>query len=70
MGRDVEIVTDEQRLRPQGSEVFRLWCDNTKIRQLTKFEPAYTIQEGLKVTVDWFSRPENLSKYKPGIYNV
>lgn len=70
MGSDVEFLVDEQRLRPGKSEVFRLWCDNTKIRGLTGFEPVYDIRAGLKETVDWFVRAENLAKYKANIYNV
>lgn len=70
MQSDVEFVTDRQRIRPQGSEVFRLWCDNSKIRALTGFEPQYSIREGLEKTVEWFVKPENLAKYKPGLYNV
>ena len=70
MNSDVEFVTDEQRIRPEKSEVFRLWCDNSKIRDLTGFEPQYSIREGLKATIDWFTRPENLIKYKADIYNM
>ncbi len=70
MSSDVEFLVEEQRLRPEKSEVFRLWCDNTKIRDLTGFEPAYDIRAGLKATVEWFTRVENLAKYKANIYNV
>ncbi len=70
MDSDVEFITDEQRFRPEKSEVFRLWCDNSKIFQLTGFEPEYNIREGLKATVKWFSLPENYMKYKADIYNV
>lgn len=70
MQSDVHFITDEQRIRPENSEVFRLWCDNTKIRELTGFEPKYSIREGLEKTVEWFTKPENLAKYKPGLYNV
>ena len=70
MNSDVEFVVDDQRLRPGKSEVFRLWCDNSKIRELTGFEPKYSIDDGLKHTIDWFLDPENLSKYKTDIYNV
>lgn len=70
MNSDVEFLVDAQRLRPEKSEVFRLWCDNTKIRQLTGFEPEFDIKVGLKRTIDWFTRPENLAKYKTDIYNV
>jgi NAD dependent epimerase/dehydratase len=70
MNSDVEFITDEQRIRPEKSEVFRLWCDNSKIRDLTGFKPQYSIREGLKATIEWFTRPENLIKYKADIYNV
>lgn len=70
MGRDVEFIVDEQRLRPEKSEVFRLWGDNSLIRSLTDFEPAFDIRAGLEKTVDWFVKPDNLKKYKTGIYNV
>lgn len=70
MHSDVRFVIDEQRIRPENSEVFRLWCDNTKIRELTGFQPKYSIREGLEKTVEWFTKPENLAKYKPGLYNV
>lgn len=70
MNSDVEFLIDEQRLRPGKSEVFRLWGDNTKIRDLTGFQPAYDIRTGLKETIDWFTRAENLARYKADIYNV
>jgi NAD dependent epimerase/dehydratase len=70
MNSDVEFLIDEQRLRPDKSEVFRLWCDNTKIQSLTGFEPAYDIRTGLQETITWFSRPKNQKKYKADIYNV
>lgn len=70
MQSDVHFTTDEQRIRPENSEVFRLWCDNSKIRELTGFEPKYSIREGLEKTLEWFTKPENLAKYKPGLYNV
>lgn len=70
MNSNVELIIDEQRIRPEKSEVFRLCCDNTKIRELTGFESVYSIQQGLQETIDWFIRPENLAKYKADIYNV
>ena len=70
MKSDVRFITDEQRIRPESSEVFRLWCDNGKIKSLTGFESAYSIREGLEKTVEWFTQPANLAKYKPGVYNV
>ena len=70
MGEDVKYVTDPARLRPAGSEVFRLCGDNTLITSLSDWRPRHNLREGLKITVDWFTRPENLAKYKTGIYNL
>lgn len=70
MNAEVEIETENERLRPTGSEVRRLKCDNTKIRELTGFSPSYSLESGLQKTIDWFTNPSNLSKYKAGIYNV
>ncbi len=70
MNSDVEFIIDEQRIRPHNSEVFRLWCDNTKIEKLTGFKPQVDIQEGLQRTVDWFTDSQRLGQYKAGIYNV
>ncbi|HEX7690364.1 MAG TPA: NAD-dependent 4,6-dehydratase LegB [Burkholderiaceae bacterium] len=70
MGSDVEFVTDQDRIRPGKSEVFRLWGDNTRIRELTRFEPRVDIRAGLARTIDWLTRPANLARYKAHIYNV
>lgn len=70
MQSDVEFVVDQKRVRPEKSEVSRLWCDNSKIRSLTGFEPQFSIREGLLKTIQWFTAKENLSKYKAHIYNV
>lgn len=70
MNSDVEFVMDEQRLRPEKSEVSRLWCDNTKINNLTGFKPEYSLSQGLEKTIDWFTKSHNLAKYKANIYNV
>lgn len=70
MHSDVEIIPDKQRMRPEKSEVFRLWCDNTKIENLTGFKPEIDIREGLQRTIDWFTQPKNLMTYKTEIYNV
>jgi NAD dependent epimerase/dehydratase len=67
---DVQFITEEQRKRPQNSEVFRLWGDNSLITSLTDWRPQYTIEQGLKETVDWFLKPDNLKKYKTKIYNL
>lgn len=70
MGSDVEFLLDEQRVRPETSEVFRLWCDNTKMKNLTGFEHQFDIRIGLEQTISWFTQPSNLSKYKVDLYNV
>jgi len=70
MNSDVTFLIDEQRLRPEKSEVNRLWCDNGKIKALTGFTPQVNLEEGLERTIAWFKRPENLSKYKTELYNV
>lgn len=70
MDKKVEIITDQQRIRPENSEVFRLWGDNKLITELTSFKPGYTIDEGLEETCKWFTNKENLRKYKSDIYNV
>ncbi|MCH5238521.1 MAG: GDP-mannose 4,6-dehydratase, partial [Muribaculaceae bacterium] len=69
MDADVKWVRDPERIRPSKSEVFRLLGDNTRIRQLTGWQPKVSLEEGLKKTIEWVCRQENLSKYKPGIYN-
>ncbi|MDE6380224.1 MAG: NAD-dependent 4,6-dehydratase LegB [Muribaculaceae bacterium] len=70
MGADVKWVTDPQRLRPGGSEVFRLLGDNSLITSLTDWRPRYSLEDGLKKTIEWMTDQNNLSKYKTGIYNV
>ncbi|OZB79351.1 MAG: NAD-dependent dehydratase, partial [Halothiobacillus sp. 13-55-253] len=70
MGSDIEVVHDDQRVRPANSEVFRLWCDNSKIHSLTGFKPEVDIRQGLARTIDWFTNPDNLCRYKTDIYNV
>ena len=70
MGSDVEFVIDKDRIRPSKSEVFRLWCDNSKIEKLTGFKSKINIRDGLYRTIDWIVQPNNLKKYKSEIYNV
>ncbi len=70
MNSDAEFITDKQRIRPENSEVYRLVCDNTKIKNLTGYEPKYSLEEGLMITCEWFTDKENLKKYKDNIYNV
>ncbi len=74
MNAEVEISTDEQRLRPEGSEVNRLYGDNSRLRELTGWQPAYGglagFRRGLEITADWFREPANLARYRPGRYAV
>ena len=70
MARDVAFINDQQRNRPKKSEVYRLWCDNKKINKLVGYKPQINIQDGLKKTIDWITKPENLKFYKSEIYNV
>ena len=74
LNANIEIESDLQRIRPENSEVDRLWADNCKARKLTDWVPAYVgidgLKRGLVETVAWFSEAENLRKYKPGEYNI
>lgn len=74
MGTSIEIITDEQRLRPEKSEVERLWASNTKAFELLGWAPKYGSREGflrgLTETIAWFREPANLSAYKADIYNL
>ncbi len=69
MDADVRWITDPERLRPAGSEVFRLLGSNEKIRRLTGWQPEVSLEEGLKRTIDWFTAGNNLNNYKANIYN-
>ena len=66
----IKIVCDEQRIRPEKSEVNRLFGSNKKLKQLTNWKQKYSLEKGLKETIEWFSKKENLAKYKAGIYNI
>jgi NAD dependent epimerase/dehydratase len=70
MGVSVRAVCDQQRLRPEKSEVYRLKCDNSKLRNASAFIPWIPLREGLERTVRWFTQPENLRRYKGSLYNV
>lgn len=70
LNADVSFILDEQRVRPENSEVYRLWGDNTLINELTGFKPDYSFEEGLKITCKWYTDNNNLSKFKSHIYNV
>lgn len=70
MGADVNFKVDPARIRPEKSEVMRLQGDSSLMRSLTGWKPRYSLREGLRLTVEWFADPSNLSRYKPDIYNV
>lgn len=74
MGADIEIETDDIRLRPDKSEVERLWADNAKAAELAGWQPGYGGKEGLRrgleETVGWFGNPDNLGRYKADRYNI
>ena len=74
MGAEVEIKTDEKRLRPEKSEVERLWADCSRARELLGWAPEYGQRDGFKralgETVAWFSEPAHLARYKHAIYNI
>jgi NAD dependent epimerase/dehydratase len=70
MNSDVELNYDENRMRPKNSEVFRLWCDNSKMIKITGFVPLYDIKRGLIETIDWYSNKENLVNFKSNLYNI
>ena len=65
-----KIISDEQRIRPQKSEVERLLGSNEKIKSLTGWKPKWSLDDGLEATIDWFKKPANLAAYKSDIYNV
>lgn len=70
MDSDVNFITEKERLRPEASEVFRLFGDNSLIKSLTGWEPEVDLRTGLEETVKWICEEENLKKYKTNIYNV
>ena len=65
-----KIITDDVRLRPDKSEVERLFGDNSKIQQLTNWKQEFTLDEGLEKTIKWFTENENMKMYKPHLYNI
>jgi len=74
MNTDIEIEIEKQRLRPTMSEVRRLWADNTKAKNIVNWEPYYAgkngLRKGLKKTIEWFMKPQNLKNYKINLYNI
>lgn len=74
MAAEIKISCDNQRLRPEASEVERLWADNSRLKELTDWQPTFEgkagFMHGLKETIDWFCCAENLQQYKPGQYTL
>lgn len=70
MGSSVNFVVDSDRIRPQSSEVFRLLCDSSKFERLIGTRKLTSLRDGIRMTIDWFTKPENLSNYKVDIYNT
>lgn len=65
---EAHIICDEERLRPEKSEVNRLLGCNEKIMRLTEWKPQYSLEEGLRSTIDFLK--ENMNRYKADIYNL
>lgn len=74
MGVEIETETETVRLRPERSEVERLWADNTKAKKILGWEPFYGSHEGLRrgltETIEWFTKPDNIRGYKADRYNI
>jgi NAD dependent epimerase/dehydratase len=74
MGKQIQIKEESARSRPKNSEVERLLSDNSKAQQVLKWRPIQSGRDGfargLELTIDWFSNPDNLARYKSGIYNI
>tara|TARA_B100000674_G_C37940258_1_gene962242 strand:+ start:968 stop:1975 length:1008 start_codon:yes stop_codon:yes gene_type:complete len=74
MDSDISLIIDQNRLRPENSEVNRLFGDNTLLKKLTGWSPAYSgidgFRKGIRSTVDWFTNPTNLMKYRPQEYSL
>jgi NAD dependent epimerase/dehydratase len=69
MGVEADIVEDSQRMRPKDSEVMRLVCDASQLRERLGWQPQVSRDEGLRRTIEWFLQPENLARYNPNEYN-
>ena len=74
MGTEIEIITDERRLRPGKSEVERLWASNDRAHALLNWQPDYAglqgLNRGLARTIEWFRQSPNLMRYKANDYNL
>jgi nucleoside-diphosphate-sugar epimerase len=63
-------LNENQRLRPEKSEVYRLYGSNKKITENTDWVPKFDLKSGLSETINWFRKPENIVQYKSDIYNI
>ncbi|MCX6306235.1 MAG: NAD-dependent 4,6-dehydratase LegB [Bacteroidetes bacterium] len=70
MGKEIHIEAADERIRPGKSEVERLWAENRKAKELLGWKPLFDLDSGLKETISWFSRPENMLHYKAGSYTI
>ena len=74
MNREIDIVSDDSRIRPKNSEVTRLYGDNTLIKELTNWQPEYGgmdgFRRGIELAADWFSDAKNLAFYKTDSYTI
>lgn len=69
-GTRAKLVADEQRIRPERSEVERLLGSARLLEELTGWKPSTALRDGLAATIEWFRKPENLNRYRPDVYNV
>ena len=67
---DAEIVQDEERMRPEKSEVYRLYGSNEKLKQYTGWQPEYSLKDGIAEAIEWYGKEENLKQFKADIYNI
>ena len=74
LGKEIKVAEIKERVRPDKSEVERLFSSNQKANDLLSWTPKYAgiegFKMGLKKTIDWFSEPENLSYYKSDRYGI
>lgn len=70
METDLDVIEDEQRIRPAGSEVMRLVCDASRLRDATGWAPDHSLEQGLEDTIAFFRDPANLARYKTDLYNI
>ena len=68
LGKELKVCVEDERKRPEKSEVMRLICDYSKAKNMLNWTPRYSLEDGLREVVDWIG--DNLSRYKVDIYNV